>query len=79
METLVLILFLVVVVTYLFVGYKLYLRRHTVAVWELLLVILVPFWGCLAYLLLENYRWKKNRKGTSRVSDLPLQNRTRLK
>lgn len=64
MEILVLIIFLVVVITYLFVGYKFYKNWHKIAVWEMFLVALIPFWGCIVYLIIENYRWKESRKRT---------------
>ena len=56
MKILFIILSLVVVGTYVYTSYRLYKSKRRPSIWEFLVIVLIPIWGCLIYLLLENRR-----------------------
>lgn len=56
MKIIFILLALLVVGTYIYTTYKLYKSKHRPTIWEFLIIVLIPFWGCLIYLLLENRR-----------------------
>lgn len=56
MKLLFILLAIIVVGTYVYTSYRLYKSKQRPTIWEFLLIVFVPFWGCLIYLLLESRR-----------------------
>ncbi len=63
MKLLFILLTIIVVGTYIYTIYRLFKANRRPAIWEVLIIVLIPFWGCLIYLLLES---RRSGMGTNR-------------
>lgn len=62
MKVLVGLLFVIVISTYIYTAYRLYKMKPRPMVWQLAAIVLLPFVGCLIYLLVDQMRTRQERR-----------------